>query len=121
MTPGDEDARLRAAMAEAHRQDPAQMPRFEETWSTARRSRPHRSTWRWALVSTAAVATAAAVWLVSRPKPVTATWPTVETRWVAPTDFLLVTPDLITLRSLPALDPSADPWTAKPPEPRGLP
>ena len=121
MTPGDEDARLRAAMAEAHRQDAAQTPRFEAMWSSARRSRLHRPTLRWALLSTAVVAAAAGVWLVSRPKPVPATWPTVETRWVAPTDFLLVTPDLITLRSLPALDPAADPLTAKPPEPRGLP
>jgi hypothetical protein len=108
-------------MSEAHRQDGAQTPRFEETWGAARQSRPRRSTWRWALVSMAAVAAAAVVWLVSRPKPESTTWPTVETRWVAPTDFLLVTPDLITLRSLPALDPDAHPWTAKPPEPRGLP
>jgi len=108
-------------MAEAHRQDAAQVPRFEAMWSSARRSRPHRSTWRWAVLSTAVVAAASVVWLVTRPKPVTAAWPTVETRWVAPTDFLLVTPDLITLRSLPVLDPAADPWTAKPPEPRGLP
>jgi hypothetical protein len=121
VTPGDEDARLRAAMSEAHRQDPAQTPRFEAVWSSARRSRPHRSTWRWALVPTAIVAVAAVIWLVSRPTPVPPTWPTVETRWVAPTDFLLVTPDLITLRSLPTLDPATDPWTVKPPEPRGLP
>ena len=121
MTPGDEEARLRAAMSEAHRQDPAQMPRFETMWSMSRRLRPRRSTWRWALLPTAVVAAAAVVWLVSRPKHVPATWPTVETRWVAPTDFLLVTPDLITLRSLPTLDPAADPLTAKPPEPRGLP
>ena len=121
MSPGDEDARLRAAMAEAHRQDAAQTPRFEATWSAGRRSRPRRSTWRWALTSTAVLAAAAGVWLVMRPKPMPTAWPAVETRWVGPTDFLLVTPDLITLRSLPALDPAADPWTAKPPEPRGLP
>ena len=121
MTPGDDEARLRAAMAEAHRQDAAHTPHFEAMWSASRRSRPHRPPWRWAVLTTAAVGAAVTVWLVSRPKPAPAAWLTVETRWVAPTDFLLQTPDLTTLRSLPTLDPAADPWTARPPAPRGLP
>ena len=121
MTPGDEDARLRDALAEAHWQDATQTPPFQAMWSSARRARPRRSAWRWAALSSAVVAAAAVVWLLARPKPMPTTWPVVETRWVAPTDFLLVTPDLMTLRSLPGLDPTADPWTTTPPEPRGLP
>ena len=123
MTPEDEEARLRAAMAEAHRQDAAQTPRFESMWSSARRARPRRPAWRWVVLPTAVVAAAAAVWLVSQPGPPPSppAWLGVETRWVAPTDFLLQTPDLMTLRSLPTLDPAADPWTARPPAPRGLP
>ena len=121
MTPEDDEARLRAAMAEAHRQDAAHTPAFEAMWRSPARSRPHRSTSRWAVLSAGVVAAAVAVWLVVRPKPPPAAWPVVETRWVAPTDFLLETPDLMTLRSLPALDPAADPWTARPPAPRGTP
>ncbi len=108
MTPGDDEARLRAAMAEAHRDDARQMPRFEATWDPARRPRPHRSTWRWAALSAVAAAAAVGVWLVAR-KPTPAPWPVVGTRWVGPTDFLLETPDQITLRSLPPLDPRGHP------------
>jgi hypothetical protein len=102
VTPGDDEARLRAAMVEAHRDDARRMPRFEATWDPARRPRTHRA-WRWAVLSTVAAAAAVGVWLVARPKP--APWPVVGTRWVGPTDFLLETPDQITLRSLPTLDP----------------
>jgi len=48
-------------------------------------------------------------WLVARPKPTPAPWPVVGTRWVGPTDFLLETPDQITLRSLPTLAPRGFP------------
>ena len=120
MTPGDDDARLRAEMAEAHRRDAEQTPRFETMWASARTSTPRRSTWRWAVLSTGLAAAAVGVWLVARPKPPPA-WPVIGTRWIGPTDFLLETPDLITLRTLPALDPDADPWTARPPAPRGVP
>jgi hypothetical protein len=121
VTAKDDEARLRAAMAEAHRQDAAQTPRFGPMWDSARRSRPYRAPWRWAALSTAVAGAAVAVWLMSRPKPAPEAWLTIETRWVAPTDFLLQTPDLTALRSLPTLDPAADPWTARPPGPRGLP
>lgn len=118
MTPGDDDARLRAALAEAHRRDAEQTPRFEATWA-APRSRPGRSTWRWAALGAGLVATAAGVWVVLRPEPPPA-MPMLGTQWVGPTDFLLETPDLMTLRTLPSLDPDADPWT-RPPAPRGTP
>ena len=119
MTPGDDDARLRAAMAEAHRQDAEQTPRFEATWAAAR-SRPRRANWRWAALGAGLVAAAAGVWVAMRPQPPPAP-PILGTRWVGPTDFLLETPDLMTLRTLPPLDPDADPWTARPPAPRGTP
>lgn len=118
MTPGDDEARLRAALAEAHREDAT--PSFEATWAAARRSTPRRSTWRWAVVGTGLAVAAAGVWLVTRPTPPPAA-PILGTRWVGPTDFLLETPDLMTLRTLPPLDPAADPWTARPPAPRGNP
>ena len=120
MTPGDDEARLRAALAEAHRHDTEQTPRFESMWTSARPARPRRSTWRWAALATGMAAGAAGGWLVTRPKA-PPSWPAIGTRWIGPTDFLLETPDLITLRSLPALDPAADPWPARPPAPRGVP
>ena len=109
MTPGDDEARLRAAMVEAHRDDARRMPRFETTWDPARRPRTQRATWRWAVLSTVALAAAVGGWLVARPKPTPAPWPVVGTRWVGPTDFLLETPDQITLRSLPTLAPRGFP------------
>jgi hypothetical protein len=105
VTPGDEEARLRAALGEAHREDPRRMPGFEATWASAQRRPGGRTAWRWAALSTALVAAGVATWLVARPKPAPAAWPTVGTRWVGPTDFLLETPDLVTLRSVPTLDP----------------
>jgi hypothetical protein len=120
VTPGDDEARLRASLAEAHREDAERTPAFEATWAAARRSTPRRRTWRWAVVGTGLAVAAAGVWLVTRPKPPPAA-PILGTRWVGPTDFLLETPDLMTLRTLPPLDPAADPWTARPPAPRGNP
>ena len=120
MTPGDDDARLRAALAEAHHDDAERALSFERTWAAARRSTPHRSTWRWAVAGTGLAVAAGGVWLVTRPTPPPAS-PILGTRWVGPTDFLLQTPDLMTLRTLPQLDPAADPWRARPPAKRGTP
>ena len=117
MSSGDDEARLRAAMTEAHRQDGEQTPSFDAMW---RRPRPRRWTWRWAGLAAALATAAAGIWLMTRPEPPPAPWPSIDARWVGPTDFLLETPDLITLRSLPPLDPTADPWTARP-APRGIP
>jgi hypothetical protein len=114
---GDDEARLRAAMTEAHRQDAKQTPPFDAMW---RRPHPRRSPWRWAGLAAGLAAAAAGIWLMIRPEPPPASWPAIDTRWVGPTDFLLETPDLITLRSLPPLDPAVDPWTARP-APRGTP
>ena len=105
MSSGDEDARLRAAMSEAHRQDLEHTPSFDQMW---RRSRPRRATWRWSGLAAGLAAAAAGIWLVTRPSPPSTSWPAIDTRWVGPTDFLLETPDLITLRSLPPLDPAHD-------------
>ena len=101
MSPADDDARLRAALAEAHRQDP-DAPPFSRLWSARKRPRQPR---RVALVLAAGLAAAAAVgvWFVSRPAPPPA-WQPIGAHWVAPTDFLLETPDLVTLRTLPNLD-----------------
>jgi hypothetical protein len=55
----------------------------------------------------ATVGVAIGVWVVSRPSAPPASLPT-GTRWIAPTDFLLDTPDLVTLRTVPALDPADD-------------
>lgn len=116
MTPGDDDARIRAALAEAHRQDGDHAPPFERTWSAARR--PRASARRRLVLSAALVAAVgAAVWFVARPHP-PAAWRPTGTRWIGPTDFLLETPDLVTLRALPTLDPAADPMLSPPPAPR---
>lgn len=112
MSSGDDEARVRAAIAEAHRGDAERTPPLQAMWG-ARRSRPGRSRWRWVPLTAGLAVAAAGIWLVARPKPPSA-WPAIGTRWVGPTDFLLETPDLITLRSLPSLDPAADPWTARP-------
>jgi hypothetical protein len=118
VTPGDDEARFRAALAEAHRDDAP--PSFEATLAAARRPRRAQSPWRWAVLGTGLAVAAAGVWVVTRPKPPPAA-PILGTRWVAPTDFLLETPDLMTLRTLPPLDPDVDPWTARSPAPRGTP
>jgi hypothetical protein len=117
MTPEDDEARLRAALAEAHRHDAARTPSFERVRSAALRTpRGGRR-----LAVAAALATAAValwfVWIVAPPRP-PPTWQPRGTRWIAPTDFLLETPDLVTLRTLPDLDPSTDPLLRSPPAPR---
>ena len=116
MTPGDDDARIRAALAEAHRHDGDRAPPFERTWSATRR--PRASAGRRLVLSAALVAgVGAAVWFVARPhRP--AAWQPTGRRWIGPTDFLLQTPDLVTLRALPMLDPAADPLLSPPPAPR---
>jgi len=120
MTPGDDEARIRAALAEAHRED--RTPSFDSVWTASERARPgHRPTRRWLVLSAAlAAAIAAGVWVVARPRPATGWHPT-GTRWIGPTDFLLETPDLVTLHTLPPLDPGADPLVTPPPARRGLP
>lgn len=106
MKPDDDDA-VRAALAEAHRGDARRTPSFDQAWGTARRagrSRPSRAPW---LVTCATLATAAglAVWLVRRPAPAPAPFPAGVT-WRGPTDFLLETPGLVTLRTVPDLAPT---------------
>jgi len=44
-----------------------------------------------------------AIWAVTHPAP-PPPWQPTGTRWVAPTDFLLETPDMVTLRTLPTLE-----------------
>ena len=108
MTPGDDEARIRAALAEAHRHDAERAPSFERVLSTARRTPRASAGRRVALVAALGAAVGVGSWFVVRPHPVPA-WQPMGTRWIAPTDFLLETPDLVTLRTLPALDPAADP------------
>jgi hypothetical protein len=107
--PDDDEARLRAALAEAHRGDADRTPSFERVWAAARRPRAmNPSKRRWAVLSGALAAVVAiGVWVVARPSARPGSLPT-GTRWTAPTDFLLDTPDLVTLRTVPALDPAAD-------------
>lgn len=122
MTPGDDEARLRAALAEAHRHDAQRAPSFERVLSAARRTPRASAGRRLGLFAGLATAVGAAVWLVARPHPQLPAWQPTGTRWTAPTDFLLETPDLVTLRTLPALDPTIDPLLSPPPAPRrGLP
>jgi len=108
MSPEDDERRLRAALAEAHRRDAETTPPFARVWA-GDRSPASQPAIRWGVVSAgvAAVATVLLVWLARTP-PSSVAFPT-GTRWVAPTDFLLETPDLVTLRTLPALDPARDP------------
>jgi hypothetical protein len=122
MTPEDDEARLRAALAEAHRHDGG--GRLLSSASGRPLAGRRASAGRGLAVS-AALATAVValwtLWLVARPQ-LLPTWQPRGTRWIAPTDFLLETPDLITLRTLPGLDPSADPLLRSPPAPpRGVP
>jgi hypothetical protein len=106
MKPDDDDA-LRAAFAEAHRADSERMPTFGRVWPTARRSgRTGPSPMPWLLtVATLATAAGLAVWLVGQLGPPPAQLPA-GTSWRGPTDFLLETPGLVTLRTVPDLVPS---------------
>ncbi len=103
----DQDDALRAALADAHRADAQGRPAFHKVWGTAQRAgRPRHSAAPW-LVTCATLATAAglAVWLVGRLGPPPAHLP-MGTTWKGPTDFLLETPGLVTLQTVPSLVPT---------------
>jgi hypothetical protein len=105
MKPDDDDA-LRAAFAEAHRSDAERTPSFDQAWRTVRsdrRPRPSPTPWL-ATCATLLAAAGLAVWLVGRLGPPPAQLPT-GTSWRGPTDFLLETPGLVTLRTVPKLFP----------------
>lgn len=111
MTAGDDEARLRAAMVEAHRVDARVTPPFARLW---RGQRAARHALRWTILSAGlAAALALVVWQSPPSSPPPAPFP-LGTRWIAPTDFLLQTPDLITLRTLPVLE-RADDTLLRPP------
>jgi hypothetical protein len=103
MKPDDDDA-LRAALAEAHHADAARMPSFEQAWDASRPGRhPRPSRLAWVMTcATLATATGLSVWFVGRPGTPPAQFP-VGTGWRGPTDFLLETPDVVTLRTVPNL------------------
>lgn len=106
MKPDDDDA-LRAALADAHRGDAERTPSFGRVWNGARRSsRPRNSAVTWLMTCASLVAAMGlAAWLVGRLGPPAAQLPT-GTSWRGPTDFLLETPGLMTLRTVPELAPN---------------
>lgn len=106
MKPDDDDA-LRAAFADAHRRDAERTPSFHQAWRTAHSAeRTHASATPWLLTCASLVAAAGlAVWLVGHLGPPPAQLP-VGTTWRGPTDFLLETPGLVTLRTVPVLNPT---------------
>jgi hypothetical protein len=107
MSTGDDEARLRAALAEAHGRDAEVTPPFASVRDAAHRSRDRRPS-RWPVLAVGlAAALGFVVWGVQRARLPPAPLPT-GTRWIAPTDFLLDTPDLVTLRTVPALDAPGD-------------
>jgi hypothetical protein len=114
MTPGEDEARIRGALVEAHRHDDARAPSFDRVLSAARRMRRPPATRRLVLAAALGTGVGGALWFVARPHPAPG-WQPTGTRWIAPTDFLLETPDLITLRTL---DRAADPLLHPPPAPR---
>lgn len=117
MSETDDEARLRAALAEAHRRDAEVTPSFASVRDGARRSGARRPP-RWPVLAVGlAAALAFVVWRVQRPGLPPAPLPT-GTRWIAPTDFLLDTPDLVTLRTVPALDLPGDGFLNPPTAPR---
>ena len=117
MSTGDDEARLRAALAEAHRRDAEVTPSFAGVRDAARRSGARRLP-RWPVLAVGlAAALAFVVWRAQRPGLPPAPLPT-GTRWIAPTDFLLDTPDLITVRTVPALDLPGDEFLHPPTERR---
>jgi len=119
MSSEDDEARLRAALAEAHRHDAEVTPSFARAWRGART--PSRRGPRWLVLSAAvaAVAVALVVWRNQAPAPPGISLPA-GTQWVGPTDFLLQTPDLITLRTAPTLDLGSDPYLHPPTDGRDL-
>jgi hypothetical protein len=119
MKPEDDDA-LRDALADAHHG--ARTPSFRELWDPARRPTPvQRSPLPW-LVTCASLLAALGLttWLVGRLGPPPAQIPA-GTRWVGPTDFLLDTPDMVTLRTIPELVPSLEASPLKPRVHQGTP
>jgi len=105
MKPEDDDA-LRAALAEAHRGDAARRPSFERLWAAAGRGGPrHTSPVPWLVTcGSLAAAMGLAAWLIGHLGPPPVRLPT-GVRWIGPTDFLLETPGLVTLRTVPELAP----------------
>ena len=103
MTPGDDEARLRAAMAEAHREDARRTPRFEATWAAAPAAPDAAGdvAMGGALHGAGLPGQWACGFSAADPSP--SAWLTLGTRWAGLTDFLLETPNLIALRSLPTL------------------
>jgi hypothetical protein len=116
----DEEARLRAALAEAHRRDVEVTPAFARVWGP-RRSTAARPVTRWVVLSAGvlAVVVALVVWRTRVPHEVGSSLPA-GTRWIGPTDFLLQTPDLVTLHTVPALDLASDPYLHPPTDGRDL-
>jgi hypothetical protein len=101
----DDDA-LRAALAEAHREDAAQTPPLQRMLGNQANSRPRSDSplpWLVTCVSLAA-ALGLAAWLVGRLGPPPAPLPN-GTHWSFATDFLLETPGSVTLRTVPHLLP----------------
>jgi hypothetical protein len=100
----DDDAALRAALAEAHQADAGRRPSFERALEASRRGgRPRPSPWTWLVTcGTLAAAAGLSLWLLGRPGSLPAQ-PTIGMDWRGPTDFLLETPDAVTLRTLPNL------------------
>jgi len=115
----DDKARLRAALTEAHRRDPELTPSFARVWGAARGQGPRGRRWPVLVAGLAAVAVALVVWRDQGRSPTTPSFPA-GTRWVGPTDFLLQTPDLVTLRTVPTLDLASDPYLHPPTDGRDL-
>jgi len=114
MKPDDDDT-LRAAFAEAHRTDAERMPTFDKVWRAARHgTRPGSSPLPWLVTCASLVAAAGlAMWLVNQLGPPPAQLPS-GTSWRGPTDFLLETPGLVTLRTVPQLAPTLPDSVSRP-------
>ena len=104
----DVDEALRAALAEAHRHDEAKMPSFERVWKEAGQGPvQHPSPLPWLMTcASLAGALGLAAWLIGQLGPPPAQFPG-GTRWNGPTDFLLETPGLVTLRTVPEFPDAA--------------
>ena len=118
----EDDDTLRSALADAHRRDAARTPPFHQMWNAGRQPvRGQHSALPW-LVTCASLAAALGLsaWLVGRLGPPPAQLP-IGTRWIGPTDFLLDTPDMVTLRTIPELVPSIGELSPQPGANRGSP
>lgn len=101
----DDGADLRAAFAVVRREDAAGAPPFEAVLAASRRATHRRRPWLVpALTGTmAAVVVAVAVLTVARrPEPRPPWAPSIED-WTAPTDFLLETPGMELLETVPSI------------------